>query len=460
FPPKRLTAIFISIGLAIGLAGCSGGGSGNHMPTVTFSSPASAMAINLGQSLTLTWASTDATSCTASASNSSAGNFSGPQATSGSVVVAPTATGSATYMLSCTGAGGTGSVTSAAVTVNPSILSSLSKIATIGSTLDPLENGGNPYGLAIAPVSSGSISAGDLVVCNFNDGATNTQGLGTTIVGLHPVAGAMPYRIAQSPQLLGCSAVAMLPDDSIAAAAFSSNLVPLVTSAGAVTNPFAANSFQGPWGQTYAPSMSGRPAALYVSSQTNGSIARITLSGDTQTGFVEIAKGFCGSGAPGGLFAPAGLTYDPSIDTLYIVDSSSYSVVAFANVSTIGAEGIVVNGNCSGTAHTPTPVPTFAGSSATSARVIASGGQFNGPISAALLMDGTLVVANGDLDGPPTNNLLIEISPAIGFVGAHIQLDNGAAAALFGLAAKVDSDGNQVIYFNDDNDNTVKVLSK
>ena len=457
---KCLTTILALIGLATVLAGCSGGDSNRHVPTVTFSNPANVMSINLGQSLTLTWTSTFATSCTASSSNNFSGAFSGSQATSGSVAVAPTATGSFTYMLNCTGAGGTGSATSATVTVNPSILSTLSKITTIGSTLDPLENGGNPYGLTIAPMSSGLISAGDLVVCNFNDGATNTQGLGTTIVGLHPVAGATPYRIAQSPQLQGCSAIAMFQDDSIAASAFSSNLVPLVTSAGVVTNPFAADTFQGPWGQTYAAATSSRSAALYVSSQTNGSIGRITLSGDTQTGFVEIAKGFCGSGAPGGLFAPAGLTYDPSIDTLYIVDTSSYSVVAFANVSTIGADGIIVNGNCGGTTHTPTPALTFTGASATSAKVIASGGQLNAPISAALLMDGTLAVANGDLDGPPINNLLFEISPAIGFVGAPIQLDNGVAAALFGLAAKVDSSGNQIIYFNDDNDNTVKALSK
>lgn len=462
------TAIAVSIGLATGFAGCGGGGyggggggggSGGYMPTVSFSSPASAVSINLGQSLKLAWSSTYATSCTASTSSTYAGTFSGTQATSGSAMVAPTATGTATYMLSCTGSGGTASATSMTVTINPSILSTLSKITTIGSTLDPLENGGNPYGLAIAPMTSGLISAGDLVACNFNDGATNTQGLGTTIVGLHPVAGATPYRVAQSSQLLGCSALAMLPDDSMPATAFSSNSVPLVNSAGTVTNPYGAYAFNGPWSAAYVAAMNGQPAALYVSNKS-GAIDRITLSGNAPTGFVEIAKGFCGSGVPGSLFAPAGLTYDPSIDTLYIVDTSSYSVVAFANVSSIGADGIVVNGNCSGTTHTPTPALTFSGSSAASARVIASGGKLNAPISAALLMDGTLAVSNGDLDGPPTTNLLFEISPAIGFVGAPIQLDTGAAAALFGLAAKADSNGNQVIYFNDDNDNTVKSLSK
>ena len=53
-------------------------------------------------------------------------------------------------------------------------------ITTIGSTVDPTNGDGNPYGLAIAPVSAGLLTAGDLVICNFNDSA-NVQGNGTTI---------------------------------------------------------------------------------------------------------------------------------------------------------------------------------------------------------------------------------------------------------------------------------------
>ena len=461
---KWLAAIVVIIGTLIGLTSCGGGGYGGGgsgssyaMPTVSFSSPANAMTINLGQSLKLAWSSTYASSCTASTSSSYGGTFSGAQNINGTQSVAPTAAGSVTYMLSCIGSGGSASATSATVTVNPSILSTLKTITTIGSTLDPIEHGGNPYGLGIAPITSGLITAGDLVACNFNDGATNTQGLGTTLIGLHPVAGATPYRIAQSMQLEGCGGLSVFPDDSISVTAFSSSLVPLVASNGTINNPFGAYTFHGPWGQTYAMSTSGQPA-LYVSDQLNGTINRITLNGDTPSGFTEIVTGFCGFGGPGTVFAPAGLTYDPSIDTLYVVDTSSYSVVAFANVSAIGADGVVVNGNCS--AVTPTPVPTFSGPSGSSAKIIANGGQFNAPLSAALLMDGDLVVSNADINGPPTTNLLFEISPSLGVVGSPIQLDSGAAGALFGLAATTDSGGNQIIYFNDDNDNTVKVLSK
>src|SRR6185437_1856903 len=125
--------------------------------------------------------------------------------------------------------------------------------------------------------------AGDLVVCNFNDGATNTGGQGTTVIGLHPQAGATPYRIAQSSQLQGCGALSVFPDDSMSVSAFSANLVPLVAPDGTISNPFT-QAFQRPWGQVYAAQAGGQPA-LYVSNQSNGSIDRITLDGDTPSGF-------------------------------------------------------------------------------------------------------------------------------------------------------------------------------
>jgi hypothetical protein len=373
------------------------------------------------------------------------------------------------------------------------ILGSLNTIATIGSTIDPDNNpaidptgsGTNPYGLVIAPVSAGPITAGDLVACNFNNGPNtvqgspppNTQGQGTTVVGLHPVAsadaGGNPYHIAQSASLLGCSALSMFPDDTIAATAFSASIVPVVTPAGSVNSPFAADNLAKPWSSAYVAAANGQPAALYVSNAT-GSINRITLnSSNAQTAFAQVATGFCVSGAVQGstdsLHAPSGLTYDPKIDTLYVVDTSSYSVVAFAHVSSIAANGITVNGgNCS--AAPPTATPTFTGPSMSSVSVIASpsspnGGQeFNAPLSAALLLNGNVVVGNADQDLTPNDagtnqNILFEISPTAGVVGSK-QLDTGAPGALFGIAAGRDGNGNQIIYFNDDNDNTVKTLAK
>jgi len=66
--------------------------------TVTLSVDPTSIA--LGQSATLTWSSTNATSCTAS------GAWSGAQATSGTHSENPTQSGTSTYTLTCTGAGG------------------------------------------------------------------------------------------------------------------------------------------------------------------------------------------------------------------------------------------------------------------------------------------------------------------------------------------------------------------
>jgi len=452
-------------GGSMGMGGGAYGG-GTPAPTVTFSNPAQAMNVNLGQAVTLTWSSTNATSCTASASAMAAGTFSGAQSASGQASVVPTATGNFTYSLSCSGSGGMMNATSPTVTVNPAIITQLAGVhaVTIGSTIDPVTGQGNPYGLAIAPATAGLITAGDLVVCNFNNNANPAvEGEGTSIVGLHPTAGAMPYHIAADAKLRGCNALAVLPDDSISAAAFSANMNPLVSASGTVNTPFASDTFASPWGEAFAAAHAASPAAIYVSN-LDGAIDRIALNGDTQTSFTRIAHGFCGSGSPGAIYAPAGLTYDPSSDTLYIIDTSSNSVVAFANVSGIGADGVTVNGGCNSVANPPTPALTFSGPSAASARVIAHGAPLFTPITAALLADGDLLVTNGDVNigAGQMPNLVVEVSPVLpgGFVGQPLQLDtSGTPGALFGIAATTDAQGHQIVYFNDDNTNAVMMLA-
>ncbi|MBS0377503.1 MAG: hypothetical protein JSS29_03375 [Proteobacteria bacterium] len=447
----------------VALVSCGGSGYGGGMtiypPTAEFSQPTQAVSVRLGQTVSLTWGTTYASSCTAGTSGTGAGTFDGAVATSGTQAVAPTATGDYTYTLACSGSGGMVTAHSMAVSVTASILSTLKTITVIGPTPDPVEMGGNPYGLTLAPATSGLITKGDLIVCNFNDGLTNTQGHGTTITGLHPVPGSQPYSIANSPSLEGCNALALLPDDSISAAAYSANLNPLVSSAGTLANPFGSHTFALPWGEVFVAAAGAQPAALYVSNAGDGSIVRITLSGDAPTGFTEVVKGFCASGTPGAIYAPAGLTYDASIDTLYVVDTSSYSVVALKGISAFGTDAVVVAGQRGGA--TPTPALSFSGPSAASARVIATGGQFNAPLSAALLSDGDLLVANADIDNPAVPNLVFEISPAIGFVGDPLQLDtSGTPGALFGLVATLDSAGHDLVYFNDNNTNEVEMLSQ
>jgi hypothetical protein len=474
---ERITAgLLVSVLVGCGGGNGSGYGSMTPAPTVSFSQPAAAATINFGQALAVAWTSAYSTSCTATTSSAAGGTFTGTQMLTGTQTVVPTASGSYTYTLSCTGAGGSMSA-SASVTVTPNLLTALAPtgaIPTVGMTVDPTNGDQNPYGLVIAPATVGLITKGDLVVCNFNNATNNAtipptgnvQGAGTTIIGLHPAVGSTPstpYRIAQSADLQGCNALTMLADDSISAAAWTSNLNPLVSASGAVGAPFS-DTFAQPWGEAYVAATATQPAAIYVSNapggatNAGGTIDRISLDVDAQTSFTEIVTGICSGGVAGAVFGPAGLTYDPASDTLYIVATSSDSVIAITGVSSIPQDGVVVNGQCGTTM--PTPVPTFSGPSMASARVIAHGAPLNTPLSAALLSNGDLVVGNADITTSATPNLLIEVSPVVpgGFVGQPLQVDTGMPGAIFGIAATLDASGNQIIYFNDDNANAVMQL--
>ena len=70
-------------------------------PTVTIA--ANPPAVQLGSASTITWSSTNSTSCTA------AGAWTGTKATSGTESAMPPAAGGASYSLTCTGSGGSAS---------------------------------------------------------------------------------------------------------------------------------------------------------------------------------------------------------------------------------------------------------------------------------------------------------------------------------------------------------------
>jgi len=102
FPLSRL-CLLAWLAVITLLAGCGGGGGGGSSSTapVIVSISVSPTSIGLGETTTLTWSTTNASSCQAS------GNWSGSRATSGSLQVSPSAVGSFTYSLLCTGPGGT-----------------------------------------------------------------------------------------------------------------------------------------------------------------------------------------------------------------------------------------------------------------------------------------------------------------------------------------------------------------
>ena len=328
-----------------------------------------------------------------------------------------------------------------------SVLAHLTTTTTIGSTVDPVFGELNPYGLDIAKATNGPIAAGDLVVCNFNNSA-NVQGTGSTIIAIHPTPGSTPTHIAQDASLTGCNAIALAPNDNIWAAAFAANDNPIVTPGGVVFTTLPGGPWNHPFGQTFAPNPGPFGiAAFYESNAADGSIVRIDIHPGPTFTFDIIATGFAvNGGAPGGILGPSGLQYDAKHDRLFIVDGANNTLVWFKHVSTIPQGGITVSGT------------TFGGPFAKRARLAFSGAPLNGPISSALLFDGHIVLGN-TLD-PNGQNLMIEIAPHAKHVLNVKNVDTGAAGALFGMVASGTKTENTQLFFNDDNDNTVKVLSQ
>lgn len=350
-----------------------------------------------------------------------------------------------------------------------SVIAQLATTTTIGTTVDATNGDTNPYGLAIAPITVGAMTAGDLVVCNFNSSdPKNGAGMGTTIEDLSPVAGSKPKRIAQDPSLAGCDALAINPTaGNIWAAAYTANDNPIFKPTGALATSLATNyKWMKPWGQIFGSptlatgSTATPPSAFFITDAADGSVvqANITASGLV---FNKIISGFPQLVDPKyGILAPAGLTYDPASDTLYVVSSYTDSVLAFSAVSTIPSDGITI-------AYTP-PTTTaglygsnstaasfaFTGPNAAQAKVIATGGPLNYPISSALLYNGDLIVGNtGD------NNLL-EITPSTGKVVGQRLVDTGNSGAIFGIATSGTSVATQKIYFNNDNTNSIVEISQ
>ena len=330
------------------------------------------------------------------------------------------------------------------------ILGRLSELKTIGSTVDPLNGDQNPYGLDVAKADAGLLHRGDLVICNFNDGPTNTQGQGTTIVALAPHTGATPRRIAQNAGLKGCDALALGPTDNIWAAAFVANDNAIVTPTGTFVTGLPGGLWHGPFGEAFSPTQGpfGNGAFYESNAATggNGSIVRINLTSSGFT-FDVIATGFAiNGGAPGGILGPSGLQHDQKHDRLWVIDGADNSVTALQFVSFIPAGGVVVHGN-----------GTFGGPTGFLAHRVFHGAPLNGPISSALLPGGHLAIGN-TLD-PDGTNLIVEIAPN-GRLVATKNVDMGAAGALFGMVATGDAPAETKLYFNDDNDNTLKVLSE
>lgn len=187
---RRVRGVTLIVALCTALIACGGGGGGGAAqaiaPTAQFIAPTQGAAITLGQSVTLAWTASATTGCVSSESNVAGGSFGGSggtanQPAAGSATVTPTAEGSFTYTIQCSGDGGT-AYANVTVTVAPPPIPKPTVTVTI-----PAQNASFPLGgqAAISWQSTGatactgsasSIFAGYFATTNTFDSTVTTSG--------------------------------------------------------------------------------------------------------------------------------------------------------------------------------------------------------------------------------------------------------------------------------------------
>jgi hypothetical protein len=341
-----------------------------------------------------------------------------------------------------------------------SFLAGRTTVTMLGSTT-PVNGDINPYAIWPVTTTAGSVSAGDVLVDNFNN-ASNNQGTGTTIVDLHPggrltVFAQLPRQVSGCPGGVGLTTalvqlktgwviVGSLPSATGRLATAGAGCLLVLSPTGQLASTISGPYLDGPWDATV--SDNGRAATVFVTStlvgltshssaaaQVNqGDVVRITLSESRSaapkvTGETTIASGF-GERPDVAAFVrgPTGLALGSS-GTLYVADNLGNRIVSI-------------------------PDALSRTTSAGTGRTLSRGGQLANPLGMVLAPDGDLLVANA------TNGKIVEITPAGRQVGEYYADDSigqepPGNGDLFDLA--INQAGTGVLFVNDGT-NALEVL--
>jgi len=364
----------------------------------------------------------------------------------------------AALALACLGAAGIATAPAAAAAPGP-FIGPFNTVQTLTSTV-PKNGDVNPYGVAVAPVTQGLLTAGDVLVSNFNN-HRNLQGTGSTIVEISPTTGnvtpfaslapnklpgACPGGLGLTTALVALSSgfviLGSLPTKNGSSASMQAGCLIVLDSSGTPVETISGAPINGPWDMTAQDA--GSTATLFVTNVLNGTVAaspnvvnggtvvRIGLSVPAAGPPAVTSETVIGTGLPERtdpsalVVGPTGLGLS-SDGTLYVADSLGNRIAAIP-----GALGV------------PGPITT-----------VTSGGAVNDPLGLAIAPGGDILTTNGG-DGN-----LVETTPA-GKQVAVKMLDTSPAppgpngnGTLFGLAVVPDGSG---VYFVDDGTNTLDLL--
>jgi hypothetical protein len=341
--------------------------------------------------------------------------------------------------------------TPGATPVTESFLGQLQGSSQVASTV-PANGDVNPYGVAVVRASAGRLTAGDILVSNFNDKA-NVQGTGTTIVQVSPAGKASVFAsISALPPGQACpggigltTALGILPGGWVVVGSLpttSGGTLPSLDPAGClivlndrgtVAETISNRDIAGPW--DLAVSSDATSAELFVSNALGGNIT--THDGIPVTGDCTVVRLDLSLSAS----APPKLTGSTVIGTDFPWRASKAALIlaptglALSGGGTLYVDDALTNG-VSAIPHalTRTSAVTALGST------LSAGGALHGPLGMTLAPNGDLIVVNGD------NGNAVEITPAGKQLATRALIKNGAGD-LFGIIMA--PAGNGILIVND-----------
>jgi hypothetical protein len=354
------------------------------------------------------------------------------------------------------------------------ILKNLHKIRTITSTI-PSNGDVNPYGIVRVPRTIGRLTAGDILISNFN-GSGNLQGTGTTIVEIAPSGGLSVFAQIDAATLPGsCPGgvglttaltvlrtgwviVGSLPTTDGTSKTAQAGCLIVLDSSGKPVETFFGSLISGPWDMTASDEVTH--AELFVTNVLNGTLAaspnvvqqgtvvRINLQEtERQMPFIEsmtvIGSGFSERTDPAALvIGPTGVGLSPVCsasdpdDCTTVVGNSERALYL---ADTLNNRIAVIPNAIDRT--------TSAGLGTTLSR----GGSLNFPLGLTVAPSGEVLTVNGG-DG-----FITEITPG-GVQIAKTLLDNTGtppgSGTLFGLIYQP----GYGLLFVDDGSNTLNLL--
>lgn len=324
----------------------------------------------------------------------------------------------------------------------------------IATTIDPATGDINPYGVAIVPVTSHKLVAGDVLVSDFNTFA-GTAGAGSSIVQINPSTGQVSD-FAHGGALAGPDSLAFNPKGIVWVGDFGPATggvfngadanVAVVPSTGAVAATFDQATtgkpiFNSVWGQAFGANSAGKVSFYWTnagSSKYGGQVWRLdpkptgAKNGQPINSTYTLLSTLPASGTTAATAAgPQGEVYDAATDTLYVADDASNAIYAIGHASTA--------------THWARP------------RLVLKGGPLNTPQGITMNpKTGRLFVVNG-----AGNNDLIELGQYGRVFGVRNLAPNEPAGALFGLtfdpAASVRHA--TVLYYVNDDENSLHILT-